>query len=88
MMRVLSNVYPPEIKPVRDGWYLTLLPHGFTWIMDEWRVGKWHSANGLHLSQRRFWRGLAFNPAGAFEYDVSPGMSRIYGVFVPSAECC
>ena len=46
MLRVLTDVFPPHIKPVRDGWYLTQPYPTFPVVLTWWELGSWHSANG------------------------------------------
>ena len=100
MMRVLSDIYPPEIKPVRDGWYLSsptdkkqVSPF---WSLRYWNGEDWCTAWGetYQLQEMWSWRGLAFCPYTAIattHTDVSIASQRVYeieGVFVPGATCC
>ena len=97
MMRVLSPIYPADVKPVRDGWYLTWteVPTNFDracflkWAKDGWEYGD----GGRSGYQHRMWQALAFCPYSAIQTthtDVSIGSQRTYeidGVFVPGAAC-
>lgn len=100
MMRVLSEIYPPHIKPVRDGWYLTrdahiYMPGENPWILREYRLGLWLFGRHGGRDYMCHWRGLAFDPAGAFDHDSwiwkEPGSIEFggyeQGVFVPGATC-
>ncbi len=95
MMRVLSEIYPPEINPVRDGWYLVLAGADYgLFSMFEWRDGWWRYADGTLRSRENWrpWCGLAFNPAAAEQQNIfwMAGDGRITtvdGVFVPGATC-
>lgn len=94
MMRVLTDVFPPHIKPVRDGWYLTLEEDGRPWLR-EFRQGLWRYADGTARLRKYWkpWRGLAFCPYAAIattHTDVSIASQRVYeieGVFLPGASC-
>lgn len=96
MMHVLSPIYPADVLPVRDGWYLTRRPGMSLEMMTEWRGGKWNCPiRGDQIDQRRFWRGLDFDPAGAIpdvkwlaEHPGAVRSSPVGGVFVPGAQCC
>lgn len=89
MMRVLSDVFPPEIKPVRDGWYLTAPMNQGTvseiWSLRYWDGRDWTSSWGEPYERQDWWswRGLAFDPACAY----SQGGRFIDGVVVPGASC-
>ena len=94
MMRVLSDIYPPEIKPVRDGAYLLVWWDGgdgrYEMEMAQWDGHRWHSADGSVMAQRQRWCGLAFDPAAAVQTTNPVRGGRfdgIYGVFVPGATC-
>ena len=91
MMRVLSDVFPPEIKPVRDGWYLTRIVGGEYWLLVAFRAGDWRNDISLPMNGRpREWRGLAFDPAAAVQPKTPVRGGRfdgVYGVFVPGATC-
>ena len=68
-MRILTDWYPPEIKPVRDGFYLTR-PMSMLWEEGEilyWRKGEWKWCDGERFGgfQNRQWRGLAFDPGAS-----------------------
>lgn len=88
----LTEVYPPEIKPVHDGDYLTH-PHPgalFPSLM-RWRNGTgWHFGNGaLTEYQSRYWQGLAFDPASVArtrgDHRISESRRRVDvpGTFIP-----
>lgn len=99
MMRVLSDVFPPEIKPVRDGWYLTAPMNQGTvseiWSLRYWDGRDWTSSRGEPYERQDWWswRGLAFDPAGAVHDEIplysDEGLFARYqrGVFVPWATC-
>ena len=81
MMRVLSDIYPADVLPVRDGWYLTRIVGGEFWLLVAFRAGHWRNDIGMPMNGRpREWRGLAFDPAAA---EVAWN-----GVFVRGAQCC
>lgn len=71
-MQILTDIYPPEIKPVRDGWYLAapafLRPEppsiGFfsTWRFSD---GAWRLPNNGECTIKMHWIGLAFDPESA-----------------------
>lgn len=65
--RTLTPWFPPEIKPVRQGWYDTRFPYGTGSIARMW----WHKVDGWGYDsttnrsttfQYRYWRGLASDP--------------------------
>lgn len=97
MMRVLSDIYPPEIKPVREGWYLTrdahiYMPGENPWILREYRLGLWLFGRHGGRDYMCHWRGLAFDPAGAWEdrlgraFIESQRIIEFDGVFVPGGD--
>lgn len=94
-LKLYSDIYPPEIKPVRDGAYgvkaglLRPPMHRF------WRNGKWYvlsKGDLLSATQNWHWYGLAFDPDAAepCEGDVisvsSQRIVTVRGVFIPGAE--
>jgi len=100
MMKVLSDIYPPEIKPVRDGWYLTqdahiYMPGENPWVLREHRLGLWLFGRHGTRDFRCRWRGVAFDPAAAETYrrhiiniDGVDGRTRpVDGVFLSGATC-
>lgn len=92
MMRVLTDVYPPEIKPVRDGLYVTfILDDSGTmslrtirlWCGSFWCY-EWEE--GVKCpSQKWHWQGLAFDPAAAVL--CLDRVTDLPGVFLPGATC-
>ena len=91
MMRVLSPIYPPQIKPVRDGWYLCDW-YG-TWTLRLFQRGEWIDSLNRPMLQWARWRGLAFDPARAFRTDAwvddlpgCPAGAYVEGVFIPGAQ--
>ena len=95
MMRVLSDVYPSDVKPVRDGWYLTRLYSLDVLRMTYWDGSAWIRPDGRRtFIPEREWQGLAFCPDGAIpdvkwlaEHPGAVGSSPVGGVFVPGAQC-
>jgi hypothetical protein len=66
-MKVLTDWFPPEVKPVREGLYISRDSFGLgssdgrmTW----WNGHSW-STGGVHFREPREWRGLAFDPEAA-----------------------
>lgn len=98
MMCVLSDIYPPDIKPVRDGLYITLIRedsgamsirtmrcwNGGFWSY-EWQPGIPCPGQGFH------WQGLAFDPDEATKASrwvpTDDADGWVSGVFVPGATC-
>ena len=100
MLKVLTPIYPPHIKPVRDGLYLTcrVEDSGAMSIQTvrHWNGTVWcHEWGPICVDQTWSWRGLAFDPAAAFDHDSwnwkepgdieSGGYEK--GVFLPGATC-
>lgn len=87
MMRVLSPIFPADVKPVRDGWYLIAGSMGWRLVLFSTTRG-WGTADPI-----RWWRGLAFDPAAAVSdelplYSDEGIFARFQkGVFVPGGEC-
>ena len=88
-LQVLTPIYPPDIKPVRDGLYLAKT--------DVWRLTRWYGDVGGYWATTdviRKWRGLAFCPYSAIattHTDISIASQRVYeieGVILPGASCC
>ncbi len=77
----LSPVYPPHIKPARDGVYLTRPDDKWGWMTMIWSHSKW-SFVGENCDARLYeWCGLVFDPAAAErEHDADTGGM---GWFVP-----
>jgi hypothetical protein len=84
-LQVLTPIFPPHIKPVRDGWYL--IAGGSGWRLAQWNGGWCTGENVAH------WRGLAFCPYTAIattHTDVCIASQRVFeveGVFLPGAVC-
>jgi hypothetical protein len=93
-LKLYSDIYPPEIKPVRDGWYLGMRSPNLTWSLYEWWQGRWWFAEVGREAESPVlhWRGLAFDVDAAkyhFEDTVNVSSQRIviiHGVFIPDAE--
>lgn len=85
MMRVLSPIYPADVLPVRDGWYLhrTRGSQMFAFRLFKQGEWRWSDGNPMGFCKLDSWQGLAFDPAGAY----SQG-GFIVGVVVPGAQCC
>jgi hypothetical protein len=98
-LKLYSDIYPPDIKPVRDGWYLTSVKEGwctvdlgvFMW----WGRGNWRLVDAEYppsFASARYWRGIAFDPDDAepFEDEIisvsSQRIVTIRGAFIPGAE--
>lgn len=94
MLRVLTDVYPPHIKPVRDGWYLTGVYLEYGMVLREFRHGSWRYSDGTAVAPgySHHWRGIAFNPAAAEErfsaMRITDDGPVSLGVFLPGAKCC
>ncbi len=95
MLKVLTPIFPPEIKPVRDGWYLFLSPTSALYLLREFRDGSWRWADtGKEMPKEMWgtWRGLAFDPAAAEErfsaMRITDDGPVSLGVFLPGATCC
>ena len=98
-LRILTDIYPPHIKPVRDGWYLTAPPDNKgivkLWSLRYWDGRDWCTAWGETYQRQDMWSwyGLAFDHAAAIattHTDVSIASQRVYeieGVFLPGASC-
>lgn len=93
MLRVLSETYPPHIKPVRDGWYLVRARSALLFGMREFRDGAWRWAdtgepiNGMVLAG---WCGLAFDPDAAIKAELNKTITPLVweewpGVFLLGA---
>lgn len=89
MLKVLSDIYPANVPPARPGMYLAKADA-------EWFVSLWYAewggywANGCGGQKVQFWRGLAFDPAGAVldwhpQSDGEGEVQAVCGVFVPGA---
>jgi|JI10StandDraft_1071094.scaffolds.fasta_scaffold970642_3 hypothetical protein len=79
MMKVLSDIYPPEIKPVRKGPYLALglvMQSIRVWDGEVWRFEN----QAVCTEQNLHWRGLAFDP-------VAASVTSPTGVWIPGATC-
>ncbi len=93
MLNVLSPVFPPHIKPVRDGWYLTGVYLEYGLVLREYRHGSWRYPDGTAVAPgySHHWRGIAFNPASAERGNRATmngeGISIEKGVFLPGATC-
>jgi hypothetical protein len=66
-MQILTDIYPPEIKPVRDGLYLCFYvdDSGATSIrtLQLWDGALWRYESGtVCFKQEWHWTGLAFDP--------------------------
>jgi hypothetical protein len=69
MTAQMTEWYPPEIKPVRVGWYqdgYELVPncvHAFE-MLSWWdgKVWRWREG-GIRINQHHHWCGLAADPA-------------------------
>lgn len=68
-LQVLTPIFPPEVKPVRDGWYLTRHFGGsLVWALVEWNEFSWVCPiKDRRITQHRHWRGLAFDPDAAID---------------------
>ena len=96
MLKLYSDIYPPDIKPVRDGWYLAREPNSLypdPYFLRWFTNNKWHHLSGdLLIAQNQYWRGLAFDPDAAelAHHDVvsvsSQRIVTIRGAFLPGAE--
>ena len=96
-LQVLTDIYPPHTKPVRDGWYLTSLMDSDTasknWLLRFWDGRDWCSPRGDPYERQDWWawKGLAFDPDAAIETTHTkvgiPSQRRyeIDGVFLPGA---
>ena len=75
-MKFLTEVYPPTIKPVRDGMYLAM-PEYFRFGTKGlegyslWRFsdGEWRHVNDEAYKNPMYWVGLAFDPESAEPVD-------------------
>ena len=97
MLRVLSEIYPPHIEPVRTGLYLTCRVED-SGAMSIQTVRHWNGTvwcyewGPICVDQTWSWRGLAFDPAGAracADFLFVPGRESVTqaGVFLPGAIC-
>lgn len=94
-LRILTDIYPPHIEPVRDGTYLIVTWEN-SWGAVEmesavWDGHRWHSADGSIFAQNQRWRGLAFDPAAAVRHCRESdrfGGTFALGVFLPGAVLC
>ena len=74
-MKVLSDIYPPEIKPVREGKYMVwaALPprDGLSYCTFlTWNGMSWHYIPKIRCDKQDWhWRGLAFDPESAEPVD-------------------
>ena len=89
-LRVLTPVYPPEIKPVRPGLYFeaarTHLGYLTLWSI-RWDGKRWWSEDGSLTRQDIRWCGLAFDP-GAAEPCIDADIIEVRdGAFLPGAVC-
>lgn len=75
MTSPLTSWYPPHIKPVRFGFYITrpaILRISMSAQESTWEYlpslcgwdGKWFGAAGVPRLQEREWRGLSSDPEG------------------------
>ena len=96
MIKVLSDVYPTEVPPVRDGKYLHRIEHydaDDTFSLREYRNGCWRKWNGAPISNHctMYWMGLAFDPLMAVPEKqiraTARGLVYLAGAFVPEAVC-
>lgn len=87
MLRVLSDIYPPHIKPVRDGWYLFRVCGLVSFSLREFSGGAWLYSDGWPTEDCLCdgWRGLAFDPKAGFA-GLDAVTDRV-GVFLPGATC-
>lgn len=99
-LKLYSDIYPPEIKPVREGWYAipadAAQPDTTMWFWSYWKAGVWFygPVGSSRPTQNVYWRGLAFDLAAGFEIDnwVWPNFPSLddggmkSGVFIPGAE--
>ena len=98
MLRVLTPVFPPHIKPVRDGWYLTCRVED-SGAMSIQTVRHWNGTvwcyewGPICVDQTWSWRGLSFDPAAAIETTIdvavvsSQSVVAMRGVLLPGASC-
>ena len=88
-LHILTDIYPPEIKPVREGWYLTRMDVIYQWMTLEWRDGCWWYFGSITTAEYE-WCGIAFDPSAAVKpkNPVRGGrFDGVYGVFLPGATC-
>ncbi len=64
-MNVLTPWFPPKVKPVRKGLYMTRYIVGQAPLLLRWTGEIWTDEQGDCYSASRQWRGLAFDPATA-----------------------
>ena len=57
-LQVLTPIYPPHIKPVRDGWYLTEVPGTLMWQL-RWWGGRWYASDMHHSALASIFRRKA-----------------------------
>lgn len=95
-LQVLTPIYPPHIKPVREGRYLTAPTDGKGiskfWSLRYWDGRDWCTGWGDSYQRQDVWSwyGLAFDPDSAedcteFSFNEDPVS---VGVFLPGATCC
>jgi hypothetical protein len=91
-LKVLTPIYPPHIKPVRDGWYLTRHFGGpLVWALVEWNEFSWVCPiKDRRITQHRHWRGLAFDPDAAIKAELNKTITPLVweewpGVFLLGA---
>lgn len=100
MLKLLTDIYPPDIKPVRDGlylampaWYLTGEEGDIYEALSLWafRDGRWRHSDGTAWDGEMVWRGLAFDPAEAAKASrwvpTDDADGWVSGVFVLGATC-
>ena len=84
-MKVLTDWYPPEIKPVREGLYITRQTDGVGGPLGRVTccVGNRWTVNGVSFSYPREWRGLAFDPDAAclIDYKWESSLSDIMDIY-------
>lgn len=62
-MLFYSDWYPPEVKPVRDGWYIMESSVSTRKYMCEFKEGSWFYSDGTSIKPPYLgpWHGLSFD---------------------------
>lgn len=63
-LKFWSDAYPPSVKPMREGAYLTCIrDDGEPDEVRIWLDGAWHFVDGIGcFFQDLYWKGIAFDP--------------------------
>lgn len=97
-LQLLTPIYPPEFKPVRDGLYLTCRVESSGEMsvrtIRQWDSGGWRYEAWWYCPEQDWhWQGLAFSPGDAVQCEGDIGSIEsqrsivVDGAFLPGAVC-